>query len=146
MPWELALVRRDGAPLGPTAAVRKEIDRVWVGVVWGREPSLLEKIKDVPEHPLHKTVSAWPPELREKAERAKTIAVCEAGGVFIEMYGLEANPLPRLFVEIRGSEDPSPLLLKLSRATGWGIKELGSGRLLEDDALPAAWDAYRRTL
>ena len=66
MPWEVTIRRSKDEPLGVRDDVVNRISKAIPGITWIEEPPLLERIKDMPDHPFHALIPTWPEETKAK--------------------------------------------------------------------------------
>ena len=119
MPWELTIRTRTGDPLGEREAVVKLISAAVPGMNWIDEPPLLERIRDMPDHPFHALIPTWPEETRASFARSRLLGDFDAGEFSVRLYGFEAQPIAAVYVEVRGNGNPVPLLAAICIPNGW---------------------------
>jgi len=143
MPWELALVHPNGHRLGSSNEVKATLSKAWPQLQWKVVPSLLERIKDQPDHPYHALIPKWDAETRRRAGLPRTIGSLEGEGFSLEVFGIDENPVQDLDLEIRGSGDPISALFQIRTLAGWSIKELATGRFLDERQAKDRWTQFR---
>lgn len=136
MPWELVVVNYEGKPprlyqdsdktrqlpLGTLDEVRKHISTVFPGTEWREEPPLIDLMKASGST----SWKSWDKETIAAASKPKLRAVYGHGNLFFEMFGFEQDgPLRFVLLDIRGQENPLPLLRKLCEPKGWSLAEMG---------------------
>jgi hypothetical protein len=137
MPWEVTLQRIDGQPMGELAALRAGIESAIPGIQYHTEPSGLERLEAA-----RKMGVEFPDVLRTHFENlpAKLNAVFVTENLMVRIYGFESRPLTRLHAEIRGNENPAPVLRQLCALNSWIAVDDQSGTDIElSDASPKQW-------
>jgi hypothetical protein len=143
MPWEVTISSPHGEPLGDRDAVVKRISTAVPNIMWIEEPPLLERIKDMPDHPFHALIPTWPEETRTSFSRAKLLAELDAEDLSIQLYGFETQPIASLNVEVRGAGNPVPALAALCIPNGWIAIECAHGTLVDLRSNAASgWEAF----
>lgn len=144
MPWELTIQHPNGHRLGSPKEVQAALSRVWVQLHWEIVPPLLEEIKDQPDHPVHQQIPTWDPETRRRASLPRTVGILEDEAFSFELYGIDDDPVEDFYLDVRGNGDPTPVLMQLKRQAGWSIKELATGRILDERQIRERWDNFRQ--
>jgi hypothetical protein len=136
MPWELCVLDYDGKPprlytdsdksrnrpLGTLDAVRLHISTVFLRTEWFEEPPLIEILKANGDT----SWTNWDPQMIAEASKRKLKAVYEHGETTLEMFGFEqVEPLRFFLLDVRGHDDPIPLLRLLCEPKGWSVAEMG---------------------
>lgn len=137
MPWEVTLLRIDRQPMGELGSLRTCIESAVPDVQYHTEPSGLEKLEAA-----KKMGVEFPDVLRTHFENlpAKLNAVYVAENLMVRIYGFESQPLTKLHAEIRGNENPVPVLRQLCALNSWIALDDQSGTNIElSDAAPKQW-------
>ena len=137
MPWEVTLLRIDRQPMGELSSLRTCIESAVPDVQYHTEPSGLEKLEAA-----KKMGVEFPDVLRTHFENlpAKLNAVYIAENLMVRIYGFESQPLTKLHAEIRGNENPVPVLRQLCALNSWIALDDQSGTNIElSDAAPKQW-------
>jgi hypothetical protein len=137
MPWEVTLQRIDRQPMGELTVLRKCIESAVPGIQYHSEPSGLERLEAA-----KKMGVEFPDVLRTHFENlpAKLNAVYTAENLMVRVYGFETQPLTRLHAEIRGNENPAPVVRQLCAFNSWIALDDQSGSDIElSDAPPKQW-------
>ena len=160
MPWELVVVKYDGKPprlqrdsdknrqlpLGTLDEVRDHISSLLPGIEWHVEPSLIEMMK-ANGSGLWKN---WDERMIADASKPKLKATLIRDDMSFEMFGFEQDgPLRFFLLDVRGRENPLPLLRALCETKGWSIAEMGKdGEYLDLTGSSAQdrWDGWQRYL
>lgn len=110
MPWELTLQRSDLQTMDDVETIRRRIEAVVPDVRFYTEPSGLQKLEAAAKMGVE-----FPDVLRRHFENlpAKLYAVYSTEELTITIYGFESQPLTRLHLEIRGDQNPGPVLQSL---------------------------------
>ena len=145
MAWELTIAHTKGHRLGSPNEVVAALAAVWPDLEWIVNPPLLEQIQDDPEHPVHRQLPTWSFEQRRRAARPTTVGVLEGEALSFEITGIDDDPVEELYLDVRASTDPSPLLMQLKTRNGWTLKEMATDRRLQDEAqIRERWENFRR--
>ena len=99
----------------------------------------------MPDHPFHKLIPTWSAESQRRAALPRTVGIFEGESISIEIFGIDEDPVVDLNLEVRGSGDPVPSLMRLSSLLHWSIKELATDRVLDEVRAKESWAAYHRT-
>jgi hypothetical protein len=158
MPWELTLVNYDGKPprfrkdaderrelpLGTLEEVRKHISTVLPEIEWSVEPPLIEMMKATGSN----LWEDWDEEMKAAASIPKLQAVYYRENLSIEMFGFEQNgPLRFVLMDVRGSDNPIPILRKLCEPRGWSFAEMSKdGEFLDLSGNDTRWDNWQHYL
>jgi hypothetical protein len=137
MPWEVTLQRIDGQPMGELSALRTRIESAVPDIQYHTEPSGLERLEAA-----KKMGVQFPDVLITHFENlpAKLNAVYTAKNLMVRIYGFESQPLTRLHAEVRGNENPAPVLRQLCALNSWIAMDDQSGTDVElSDAPPKQW-------
>src|SRR6185503_8677119 len=118
MPWELSVAHPNGHRLGSPKEVTTKLSRIWPALEWVLSPPLLEQIQDQPDHPFHKLIPTWSPEMRRRAALPKLVGALEGEGFSFEIFGLDDDPVEDFYLDVRGNGDPTPLLTQLKSQAG----------------------------
>jgi hypothetical protein len=144
MPWEVTIRGPNDKPLGDRETVVKLISAAVLSMDWFEEPPLLERIKDMPDHPFHALIPTWPEETRASFARSKLYGHLDAGEFSIRLYGFEAQPISSVCAEIRGNGNPVPLLAAICKPNGWFATDDRDGQRIDLDAESAkGWEWFR---
>ncbi len=143
MPWELTISAGSGEPLGDRQAVVDHISTALPSLQWFEQPPLLEQIKEIPDHPFHKLIPAWPPEIQASFARSKLLGDLEADDFSIQLYGFEEQPLLTLSVEVRGDGNPIPALASICVPKNWLATENGASQQIDFGADAEGWQKFR---
>ena len=119
MPWELTIRAPSDEPLGDRETVVKRIAAAVPAIRWIEELPLLEQIKDMPDHPFHALIPTWLEETRARFAQSKLLGNFETPEFSVQLYGLEAKPIPSVCVEVRGNGNPLPFLAAICKPNGW---------------------------
>jgi hypothetical protein len=145
MPWGVWIVRPDGAALGSREEVTGRIMASWPEVNWHEEPSLMDQISDAPNHPMRPLIASWSEAQRARFSRRKLRGRLVSGGLSVELFGFESEPLASIGTEIRGAGNPTPLLARLCLDNGWAIKDEASQALVDLSAgVSLQWEQFCR--
>ena len=117
MPWELTVQHPNGHRLGSPKEVTAALSRVWPELQW---------------------------ETLEPPSPPMTVGILEDDSFSFEVHGFDADPVEDFYLDIRGNGDPTPLLMQLKTQAGLSIKELATGRLLDERQLRERWANYRQ--
>jgi hypothetical protein len=159
MPWELVVLNYDGQPprhykdsdknrelpLGTLDEVREHISTVLHGTEWHEEPPLIELMKATGST----SWLTWDPDWIANASKPRLKAIYQEGDLWFEMFGFEQEgPLRSLLLDVRGNQNPLPLLRRLVEPTGWSIAEMGKdGEFLDfREATQERWNGWSRFL
>jgi hypothetical protein len=137
MPWEVTLQRIDRQHMGELTALRTCIESAVPDIQYHTEPSGLEKLEAA-----KKMGVEFPDVLRTHFENlpATLNAVYTAENLMVRIYGFESQPLTKLHAEIRGCENPAPVLRQLCAMNSWTALDDQSGTNIElSDAPPKQW-------
>ncbi len=129
--------RIDRQPMGEPAALRTGIESAIPEIQYHTEPSGLKRLEVA-----KKMGVQFPDILRTHFENlpAKLNAVYTAENLMVRIYGFESQPLTRLHAEIRGNENPAPVLRQLCALNSWIALDDQSGTEIEfSDAPPKQW-------
>jgi hypothetical protein len=116
-------------PLGTLDEVRNHISTVLPEIKWSVEPPLIEMMKAAASIP-------------------KLQAVYYRANLSIEMFGFEQNgPLRFVLMDVRGSDNPIPILRKLCEPRGWSFAEMSKdGEFLDLSGNDKRWDNWQHYL
>jgi hypothetical protein len=160
MPWELVVYHYGGPPprlqkdadkkrqlpLGSLNEVRKHISTVLPGTEWYEDPPLIEMMKAAG----NTSWETWDQQMIADASKPKLKSVYRHGNVTFEMFGFEQDgPLCYVLLDVRGCDNPLPLLRALCAPKGWSIAEMGKdGEFLDLDGPHAekCWNNWQRFL
>jgi hypothetical protein len=158
MPWEITLVNYEGnpalsyrapdrpepLPLGSKQSVVERISSCVPELEWYEEPPMTEMIQRFPDHPFRELLASWPEEMRARASRPKLRAIYDQGDLSMELYGFDEDPLKFLCIEVRGNDDPLPLLRRLCVPNGWSVVDDADGSFLDLSTDRAGgWERFR---
>ena len=144
MPWEVTIRGADDKPLGDRASVVKLISTAVPAMEWYEEPPLLERIKDMPDHPFHALIPTWTEETRASFTRSKLYGDLDAGEFSIRLYGFESQPIASVCAEIRGNGNPVPLLAAICNLNGWFATDDRDGQRIDLGSESAkGWESFR---
>lgn len=116
MAWELTIQHPNGHRLGSPREVQAKLSRVWPQLEW------------------HVDLPALP----------KTVGILETEAFSFELYGLDDDPVEDFYLDVRGSGDPTALLIQLKTQAGLSIKELATDRILDERQIRERWANFRR--
>ena len=144
MPWELTIRATDDEPLGGREAVVQLITAAVPAICWIEEPPLLERIKDMPDHPFHTLIPTWPEETRARFSQTRLLGDFQAKEFSIRLYGFETKPISYIHVEVRGNGNPLPLIAAICKPNGWSATDDRDGQPVDLDAESAkGWEWFR---
>lgn len=144
MPWEVTIQGPNDSALGDRETVVKLISSAIPEMQWSEEPPLLERIKDMPDHPFHALIPTWPEETRASFARSKLYGDMETGELSIRLYGFEDQPISSVCVKIRGNGNPVPLLAAICNPNGWFATDDGDGQRIDLAGESAkGWESFR---
>ena len=143
MAWELTVVHPNGHRLGSPREVMATLSRVLPEVEWTVVPPLLEQIEEDPGHPARAQMASWNEETRRRAALPKTVGCLEGDGFSFEIFGLDDDPVEDFYLDVRGSGDPTPTLMRLKTQARWSLRELATGRTLDEAQMRERWDLFR---
>jgi hypothetical protein len=143
MPWELTIRALNNEPLRDRDTVVKLITAAVPAIRWIEEPPLLERIKDMPNHPYHALIPTGPEERRARFAQSKLLGDIEAPDFSVQLYGFEAKPIPSVCVEVRGNGNSWPFLAAIYRPNGRFATDDSDGRPVDLDAESAkGWESF----
>ena len=144
MPWEITIRALNDEPLGDRDTVVKLITAAIPAIRWIEEPPLLQRIKDMPDHPFHALIPTWPEETRARFAQSKLLGDFEAPEFSVQLYGFEAKPISSVCVEVRGNGNPLPFLAAICKPNGWFATDDRDGQPVDLDAESAnGWEWFR---
>jgi hypothetical protein len=144
MPWELTIRAPDGEPLGDCETVVQRIKAAAPAIRWIEEPSMLEQIKDMPNHPFHALIPTWPEATRARFAQSKLLGDYEGPEFSVQLYGFEAKPIRSVCVEVRGNGNPLPFLAAVCKPNGWFATDDRDGQPVGLDAESSkGWERFR---
>ena len=144
MPWDLVIVHPNGHRLGRPNEVKAMLARAWPQVQWQILPPLLERIKNQPDNPFHALIPTWSAEMRQRAALPRTVGALEEELCSFEIFGIDEDPVQNLDVEVRGRGNPIPTLLRLQSLLRWSIRELATGRFLDEREAQNRWTEFTK--
>ena len=143
MPWEVTIRAPGKGPLGHRDSLVESISATVPAVDWIEEPPLLDRIKDMPDHPFHALIPTWPQEALESAARSKLYGYLDSGECSMQFYGFEREPIESIGVEVRGTGNPVPLLAAICIPNGWIATDDCTGQPIDLTADSAAgWEQF----
>src|SRR5438105_2693749 len=110
MPWEITIRKQDGGPIGNRDEVIQRISAAVPSMQWWEEPSMLDRIKTMPDHPFHALIPTWPEATRANFSIAHLNAELSENDLSIRLYGFESDPITSVHAEVRGNGDPTPMI------------------------------------
>lgn len=140
MAWEVTFQRTDSQALGDVPTIRKSLEAAIPGIQYCAEPSGLQKLEAAA-----KMGVKFPEVLIKHFENlpAKLYAVHSSDNLTITIYGFEAEPLSRLHAEIRGTQNPGPILRTLCQHNSWSALDDQTGFAIDlCDETPKQWLAF----
>jgi len=144
MPWEVTICSVTDEPLGDRDSVVNLISAAVSGMSWIEEPPLLERIKDMPDHPFHALIPTWPAETRGSFARPTLLGDFDAGEFSVQLYGFESRPIKSVHAEIRGNGNPLPLLAAICIPNGWvAIDDTDRKRIDPNSEAATGWQRFR---
>src|SRR5687767_8601724 len=110
MSWDLTVRRAEGG-IGTLDAVRQTLSRLFPTGRFGSEPSGVEKVRAAEAQGIK-----FPAFIRENmiSQPAKHGAEFETEGVSVRFHFGSEDIVREIFVEVRGTGDPFPLLRQLA--------------------------------
>jgi len=117
MPWELTVLHPHGHRLGSPNEVKATLSRVWPELQW--------ETVEPPSPPM-------------------TVGILETDSFSFEAHGFEGDPVEDFYLDIRGDGDPVPLLMRLKSQAGWSLKEMLTGRVLDERGMRERWANFRQ--
>ena len=144
MPWEVTIRHSKDKTLGVRDDVVNRISKAIPGMKWIEEPSLLERIKSMPDHPFHSLIPTWPEETRASLSRSQLLGDFEADEFSVQLYGFESKRLKAVHLEIRGEGNPLPLIAAICVPNGWiAVDDSTSQPLDLGSEAASGWDKFR---
>lgn len=144
MPWELTIRNEDESLMGKPDEVIARISAAVSAFKWETEPSMLERIKDMPDHPFHALIPTWSEETKASMSRSKTYGIFDGDGFFVRLYGFDAQELAAVFAEVRWDGNPIPLIAAICRPNNWIAVDDATTQPIDLDAKAASgWEAFR---
>ena len=116
MPWTIFISSKDGSQLGEFNSIREKIKEKYPQTKFWREPSGKEKmaaIASAHQEIFGKLFGHLP---------ANERGIFEGNGVTLEFYFGSESVLNTLTIEVRGEENPLPILRQLCDAYGWQVR------------------------
>lgn len=144
MPWDVTIHHPNDEALGPRDEVIKLVSAAVPAITWFEEPPLLERIKDMPDHPFHELIPTWPEETRASFARSTTLGDFESDDFSIRLYGFETVPVKAIHLEIRGNGNPLPFIAAICLPSGWIAVDCSNGQTLDFSSRSASgWERFR---
>lgn len=143
MPWELTISAGSGEPLGDRQSVVDHISNALPSLQWFEEPPFLEQIQDMPDHPFHKLIPTWPPEIQASFACSKLLGDLATDDFSIQFYGFESQSLLTLGVEVRGSGNPIPALASICVPKKWLATENNNGQQIDFGVNAVGWQQFQ---
>lgn len=144
MPWEVTIKKANDEALGSQQEVIDRIKAAIPTIQWWVEPPMMEKIKDMPDHPFHKLIPTWSAETQAYMSKPHLRGALENGELYIEFQGFEQDPVRFINLEVRGNGNPMPPLAAICLPSGWMVIDLENNEvdLAAGDA--ASWESFRQ--
>lgn len=140
MAWEVTFQRTDLQALGDVPTLRNALEAAVPGIQYYTEPSGLQKLDAAA-----KMGVKFPEVLIKHFENlpAKLYAVYSTDELTVTIYGFEAKPLIRLHAEIRGTQNPAPILRILCQHNSWSALDDQTGFAIDlNDETPKQWLSF----
>jgi hypothetical protein len=137
MPWEVTFQRSDLQALGDLATIRRGIETAIPDIQYYTEPSGIQKLEAAAKMGVE-----FPDVLKKHFENlpAKLHAVYSSEDLTISIFGFESQPLNRLHAEIRGNQNPAPILRTLCVQNSWSALDDQTGSAIDlNDTIPTQW-------
>ncbi len=145
MPWEVTFRNCDKSTIGTRDEVIQKISVAVPAFDWVEEPPMLERIKDIPDHPFHALIPTWPEETRARFSRSKTYGHFNGNGFSVQLYGFETDAIDAIYAEICGDGNPMPLVAALCIPNGWIAVDDTTQQQIDLSAKTAkGWKAFKR--
>ncbi len=137
MPWEITFQRADLESMDDVETIQSGIEAALPEIQYITEPSGLEKLEAAAKMGVE-----FPDVLKKHFELlpAKLYAVYNTDDFAITIYGFEAQPLARLHAEIRGNQNPGPILRSLCSRNAWITIDDQTGATIDlSETTPKQW-------
>jgi|ERR1043166_2130524 hypothetical protein len=138
MPWEISIIKgtiEDRKPLGTREDVIAAFSQSLPGVLLQRRPALPPEILD-----------QMPPFVRESMLLPKLEADFEMGDLSIQFYANDEPVLQWVNGEVRGNDDPIPMLASLCSGRGWSVMDASDRSIvnLASASESSGWERFRK--
>jgi hypothetical protein len=113
-------------------------------IEWFVEPSMMDKIKDMPDHPFHSLLPTWPEATRAHMATPHLNGALTAADLSIAFYGFETHPLKVIHAEVRGNGNPLPFFAGLCMPNDWKAIDCTTQSEIDLTGEAAAgWEQFR---
>ena len=143
MPWEVTIKGRNDEPLGSRDEIVNAISSALPAVKWRVEPSMLEQIKDMPDHSFHTLLPTWSEATRLHMSTPHLRGDFVDNEMSIELFGFEGDPIKMIHADVRGNGNPIPALAAICLPRGWLVIDVAENReidLAAGDSTP--WEQF----
>ena len=137
MPWEISIINgtiEDPKPLGTRDEVIAAFSQSLPGVLLQRRPPPPPEILD-----------QMPPFVRESMLLPKLEADFEMDDLSIQFYANDDPVLQWVNGEVRGNDDPIPILASLCLSRGWSVMDASDSSIvnLSSASESSGWERFR---
>jgi hypothetical protein len=136
MSWDVSIVKGVDArvPLGSREFVVAAVANALPGIVM-----------ECPPIPPQEMLDMMPETIREGALNPCLEATYDVGNLSIRFYALNQPVVHWINAEVRGNEDPLPVLASVCRPNEWSVVDASDKQIVDlDSASESAWHRFRK--
>lgn len=145
MPWEVSIKRPVGGTMGSKDEIVAWLSQALPSIEWEVEPAMIERIKDMPDHPFHKLLPTWDESTRAHMSIPHLRGHYTAGPLYIEFFSFEREPIEFIHTNIRGTGNSIPALAVICLPRGWVAEDFCENKQIDLTTADAdGWKAFQQ--